>query len=264
MKIIRSKIELKEWRPETASVGFVPTMGALHEGHLSLVKKAKEENECVAASIFVNPTQFGPKEDLSRYPRTEEADLKLLKEAGVDMVFLPQSSDEIYGKNFDTWIEPRKNISEILEAKFRPGHFRGVATVVAILFHLVRPKRAYFGEKDFQQLRMMECMVEDLSLSVNIVRCPTVREASGLALSSRNRYLSEEAKQRAAKFHEIMTKSTNLEDAKLALTESGFEIQYLESWNEELTRQTNEGQRRWLAAAVLESIRLIDNICKLA
>ncbi|HTE85048.1 MAG TPA: pantoate--beta-alanine ligase [Dehalococcoidia bacterium] len=186
---------VRAWRRGVADVGLVPTMGALHEGHLALVQRARAECSHVAASIFVNPTQFGPSEDLDRYPRPLERDLELLREEGVDLVFLP-SVEEIYPPGSDTAVVPGA-LSRRLEGRTRPGHFRGVATVVTKLLNVVCPDRAYFGEKDGQQLRVVQALVRDLFLPVTIVPVPTVREADGLALSSRNVYLSPEGRRAA-------------------------------------------------------------------
>ncbi|MCC6975025.1 MAG: pantoate--beta-alanine ligase [Anaerolineae bacterium] len=176
------------------TLGFVPTMGFLHEGHLTLVRAAKSENERVAVSIFVNPTQFGPQEDFARYPRALERDLNLLRESGVDWVFAP-SVEHMYPDGFQTYVTVER-ISEGLEGTRRPGHFRGVATVVAKLFNIVQPNRAYFGQKDAQQVAVIRRMVHDLALPLMVIAVPTVREPDGLAMSSRNTYLSPE--QRAA------------------------------------------------------------------
>lgn len=176
-------------------IGLVPTMGYLHAGHLSLVRQARAESAVLAVSIFVNPTQFGPSEDLSRYPRDLPRDLALLEDAGVDIVFTPHAAD-VYPSGFLTFVSPTGPMSERLEAESRPGHFRGVATVVAKLFNVVRPHRAYFGQKDAQQVAVLRRMVADLNVPVTLRVLPTVREPDGLAMSSRNAYLSP--KDRAA------------------------------------------------------------------
>lgn len=173
-------------------IGFVPTMGYLHAGHLSLAHQARAENAVVVASIFVNPAQFGPNEDLSRYPRDLPRDLALLEAAGVDLVFTPPAADQIYPPGFATYVDPGGLLAERLEAASRPGHFRGVATVVAKLFQLVRPHRAYFGQKDAQQVAVIRRMIADLNMPVELRVLPTVREADGLAMSSRNSYLGPE------------------------------------------------------------------------
>ena len=170
------------------TLGFVPTMGYLHEGHLALVRRARGENDAVAASIFVNPSQFGPGEDFSAYPRDMDRDLSLLAAEGVDLVFTP-SPEDVYPPGFDTWVEVG-DMARRLEGEHRPGHFRGVATVVAKLFNVVRPGRAYFGQKDGQQVAVIRKMVSDLDMGIDIVVVPTVREPDGLALSSRNVYLT--------------------------------------------------------------------------
>ena len=178
------------------SVGFVPTMGYLHEGHLALVKQARIENSAVIASIYVNPTQFGPGEDIGVYPRDLNRDLELLRGERVDIVFIP-SDDEMYPPEFSSWVDVEK-VTERLEGASRPGHFRGVATVVAKLFNIVQPLRAYFGQKDIQQAVVIKRMVADLNMGVEIVVVPTVRESDGLAMSSRNIYLSPGERQAAA------------------------------------------------------------------
>jgi pantoate--beta-alanine ligase len=182
-------------RREGKRVGLVPTMGALHEGHLSLVRVARQRAEVVVASIFVNPTQFGPREDFSKYPRTLDADLQALSTAGCDLVFLPAAGD-IYPPGFSTYVGPPA-AAQPLEGVCRPGHFRGVATIVLKLFHLVPADLACFGQKDFQQLQVIRRMTFDLGLPIEIVACPTVREPDGLAMSSRNRYLSPADRQQA-------------------------------------------------------------------
>ncbi len=194
MQVIASLEELTKARqnwPRAGSLGFVPTMGYLHRGHLSLAQQARTENATVVASIFVNPTQFGPNEDLARYPRDLPRDLALLEGAGVDVVFTPEAS-AMYPPGFATYVEPTGTLAERLEAATRPGHFRGVATVVSKLFLLVGPDRAYFGQKDAQQVAIIRRMIADLNLPVDLRVMPIVREADGLAMSSRNAYLNPE------------------------------------------------------------------------
>jgi pantoate--beta-alanine ligase len=189
MKVVRDRASLRAARAELAGpVGFVPTMGALHRGHESLLQAARAECRSVVASIFVNPTQFGPGEDFTRYPRDEAADLAMLEAAGLDVAFLPSVND-IYPARASTSVDVGR-LGEVLEGAHRPGHFRGVATVVTVLLSLVGADRAYFGQKDGQQVVVVNRMVRDLGLPVEIVVCPTVREPDGVALSSRNRYLS--------------------------------------------------------------------------
>ncbi len=186
---------VKAWKKEGLTVGLVPTMGYLHEGHASLIKKAAEENDRVVASVFVNPTQFGPTEDLEAYPRDFEKDCALCESLGVSLVFHPEP-EEMYAPDFCTWVD-MDVLSKTLCGKSRPIHFRGVCTVVSKLFHIVTPDRAYFGQKDAQQLAIVRRMVRDLNMDIEIVGCPIVREADGLAKSSRNTYLNEEERQAA-------------------------------------------------------------------
>jgi pantoate--beta-alanine ligase len=189
MKIVHTVAEMASaMRGLHRPLGLVPTMGALHQGHLSLVRRAKEDNSTVAVSIFVNPTQFGPKEDLTAYPRNQDQDLTMLDELGVDLAFLPQP-DDIYPAGFDTWVNVGQ-VASRLEGESRPDHFRGVATVVTKLFNIVRPDRAYFGQKDAQQIQVIRKLNTDLNLGVELIALPTVRENDGLAMSSRNAYLS--------------------------------------------------------------------------
>ncbi len=196
MELVHTVAEVRRLRRSLPGTwGFVPTMGALHEGHLSLVRRAREENDHVAVSIFVNPTQFGPGEDYEAYPRDLEGDLKKLAPLGVDLVFAP-TPREMYPEGYQTFVTVEE-VTKVLEGAARPGHFRGVTTVVLKLFHIVQPDRAYFGQKDAQQVRVLQQMVRDLNVPVELVVCPTVREADGLAMSSRNAYLSE-AERRAA------------------------------------------------------------------
>jgi pantoate--beta-alanine ligase len=188
MQVLNTIAELRAARAGISNLGLVPTMGYLHEGHLSLVARAKAECDAVAVSIFVNPTQFGPNEDLARYPRDLPRDLSLLDAAGADLVFTPEAS-EIYPPGFDTKVEV-SGVTDVLEGAVRPGHFAGVATVVAKLFNIVQPTRAYFGQKDAQQSVVIRKMARDLNLPVEVVVAATVREPDGLALSSRNSYLT--------------------------------------------------------------------------
>lgn len=191
--------EIGRWRKEGKRVGFVPTMGALHEGHLSLVGLARSKSDRVVASVFVNPAQFGPNEDFARYPRQPERDADLLKAAGCDLLFLPEV-ETMYPPGHTVYVD-LGSPSEGLEGHFRPGHFRGVATVVALLFNLVQPDVAVFGEKDAQQLAVVRKLVRDLHFPVEIVPGPTLREADGLAMSSRNAYLNPEERRAAAVLH---------------------------------------------------------------
>ena len=196
MRLIHTVAEMSAAQREVPRpLGLVPTMGALHEGHLSLVRRATEENSTAAASIFVNPTQFGPQEDFGAYPRDLDRDLTLLEECGIDLVFLPQPED-IYPPGFDTWVDVDRTASR-LEGESRPSHFRGVATVVTKLFTIVRPDRAYFGQKDAQQAQVIRRLNTDLNLGVDPVIMPTVREPDGLAMSSRNAYLNPQEREAA-------------------------------------------------------------------
>jgi pantoate--beta-alanine ligase len=209
MRVVKSIAELRESRRQfTGSVGFVPTMGYLHEGHLALVRQARNENSAVVASIFVNRTQFGPSEDLAGYPRDLERDLKLLDEENTDVVFVPWD-EEMYPPAFSSWVDVEK-VTERLEEASRPGHFRGVATVVAKLFNIVQPTRAYFGQKDAQQAIVIKRMVADLNMDLEIVVVPTVRENDGLAMSSRNTYLNPEERQAATILFKALTLAKEL------------------------------------------------------
>jgi pantoate--beta-alanine ligase len=197
VEVVESIDALRQARARiSGSVGLVTTMGALHAGHIALVQQARAENEAVIATIFVNPTQFAQNEDLSKYPRDIPRDLEMLRQAGVDLVFTP-SAEQIYPTGFQTWIEVAQ-VSQGLEGERRPGHFRGVATVVAKLFNLTQPRRAYFGQKDAQQAAVIKRMTRDLNMPISIRVCPTVREADGLAMSSRNVYLTPEQRTAAA------------------------------------------------------------------
>lgn len=239
MKVARSAAEL----PDEGEIGLIPTMGAFHEGHLALLRAAREENALVVASLFVNPAQFGEGKDLARYPRDEARDAELAKEAGVDVLYVPEVA-EIYPPGFETWVEVER-LGAVLEGEYRPGHFRGVATVCLKLFNLVRPRRAYFGQKDAQQVAVVRRMVRDLAVPVEIRVVPTVRDADGLALSSRNAYLSPEEREHALALPRALAARDRSEL-------DGLEVDYFEE---------ADFEPRVLAAAVrVGSTRLIDNV----
>ena len=212
MKIIKKIAEMQkianDLRQQGKSIGFVPTMGYLHEGHLSLMKCARKENDVVVISIFVNPTQFVPGEDYERYPRDEEGDIKKAKEVGVDIVFIPDVKD-MYPDGYSTYVE-EKVLSAGLCGARRPGHFKGVTTIVAKLFNIVKPHRAYFGKKDYQQLRVIERMARDLNFDIEIIGCPIVREPDGLAMSSRNVYLNQEERKSALCLYKSLLLAQNM------------------------------------------------------
>jgi pantoate--beta-alanine ligase len=235
---------IDEVRAELAGeVGLVPTMGAFHEGHLSLFRAARAENETVVVSSFVNPAQFGPDEDLARYPRDDERDRSLAEEEGVDLLFAP-AVEEQYPPGYQTWVEVEE-LSRVLEGAVRPGHFRGVATVCLKLFNIVRPQRAYFGQKDAQQVAVVKRMVRDLNLELEIRVLPTVRDEHGLALSSRNAYLSPEERKAAR----ALPRALQARDRSLL---DGLEVDYFEE---------ADFEPRVLAGAVrVGSTRLIDNV----
>lgn len=229
------------------SVGFVPTMGALHQGHISLVERSREENAITLVSIFVNPTQFNDPKDLWSYPRTFEADLMRLQEAKTDYVFYP-SVEDLYPDGYKYKISENQ-ISKKLCGEFRPGHFEGMLTVVMKLLQIVKPKKAYFGEKDYQQLELIRGLAQAFFLEAEIVGCPTVREESGLAMSSRNERLSLENKLIASQFRKLLSSSMSLSEVKEALENLGFQVEYLqEEWG------------RRFGAVYLDSVRLIDNV----
>ena len=209
MRVIDSAREMAQaCRRAPRSLGLVPTMGALHEGHLSLVRRAKAENQTLAVTIFVNPAQFGDDGDLAGYPRDLDRDLDLLRQEGTDLVFTP-GSDEIYPPGFDTWVEVGR-LGDKLEGAHRPGHFRGVATVVAKLFNLVRPDLAYFGQKDGQQTVVIQQLVRDMALDLEVVVCPTIRQTDGLAYSSRNARLSPEQREAATVVYRSLCRADEL------------------------------------------------------
>lgn len=200
--------QVKEWRAQGLSVGLVPTMGYLHEGHKSLIDKAVEQNDRVVVSVFVNPIQFGPTEDLATYPRDLDRDAALCESAGADLIFHPEN-EEMYFEDFCTYVD-MEHLTKGLCGKTRPTHFRGVCTVVSKLFHIVQPDRAYFGQKDAQQLAVVRRMVRDLNFDLEIVGCPIVREEDGLAKSSRNTYLSEEERKAAVVLSRSLAKGKEL------------------------------------------------------
>ena len=211
MQIASTIADFQQARAQlNGTLGLVPTMGYLHEGHLTLVRRAREENDSLAVSIFVNPSQFAPDEDFAAYPREMGRDLGLLRDQGVDLVFTP-SGEEMYPPGFDSWVEV-EGMSQRLEGEVRPDHFRGVATVVAKLFNIVRPDRAYFGQKDGQQVAVVRRMAADLNMGLEIVAVPTVREPGGLALSSRNVYLTAEQRKAAPVIYRALSSARDLWD----------------------------------------------------
>lgn len=215
MLILKTLSDLSQavakWHEDSKTIGFVPTMGALHEGHCSLVKRAVAENDIAGVSVFVNPTQFNNKEDLEKYPRNLEKDAKMLDSIGVSFVFAPSPEDMYSAEEMNTVFQfDFGGLDQVMEGKYRPGHFNGVVQVVSKLFRYVQPTRAYFGEKDFQQLAIIHRMVQVMNLPVEIVDCPIVRELSGLALSSRNERLSEQEKQTAVNISRILFESKQL------------------------------------------------------
>jgi len=274
LKVIRSLRELKsERRRIKGSVGFVPTMGYLHEGHLSLVRRSKAENDFTLVSIFVNPTQFLPNEDFKTYPRDEQRDLVLLEMEGADLVFLP-AVEEMYARDSYTFID-LQGLSEVLEGASRPGHFRGVATVVAKLFNLTEPTRAYFGQKDAQQALVIQKMVADLNMNLEIIVCPTIREEDGLAMSSRNVYLKPEERQTAKVIPRAIFLAQELWEAgerdaetirrrmrQIIESAPGAEIDYVSIADPEtLTELEKIGGKALVSLAMkIGSVRLIDNV----
>jgi pantoate--beta-alanine ligase len=246
MNTIRTIADLRA-EPRDGSVGLVPTMGAFHEGHLALFRAARAENDLVVASLFVNPAQFGANEDLAKYPRDEERDVRVAEKAGVDILFAPDAS-ELYPPGFQTWVDVEE-LGNRLEGEHRPGHFRGVATICLKLFNIVRPDRAYFGQKDAQQVAVVKRMVRDLDHEVQIRVVPTVRDADGLALSSRNVYLSPAERELALTLpRALATKDPAEARARL----NGLDVDYLE---------VADFEPRVLAAAVrVGKTRLIDNV----
>lgn len=263
----------RAWRLAGKRLGFVPTMGALHEGHLSLVRAARAASDLVAASIFVNPTQFGPNEDLAKYPRSFDRDRELLGKERVDLLFAP-SVEEMYPGGAVTWVTV-EGLSDKLDGRSRPGHFRGVTTVVAKLFHIVEPDAAFFGQKDAAQVAIIRRMVRDLNLPVEIVVCPIVRESDGLAMSSRNAYLGPDHRKQALVLHRSLMRVRELvergEVAAEKLSAAGREefsrepaarLDYFEIVNPETLNPVEDvsGGALVAVAAYVGGTRLIDNL----
>ena len=263
----------EKWKQEGKSIGFVPTMGYLHQGHLSLVKQARKANEIVVVSIFVNPTQFGPGEDFERYPRDLDRDLSLLEPLKVDAVFHP-SAEEMYPEGYKTFVEV-VDITERLCGASRPGHFKGVTTVCCKLFNIVKPTRAYFGKKDFQQLVVIKNMVKDLNMDLEIIPMPIVREPDGLAMSSRNTYLSKEERKAALCLYKSLKKAVELfqsgerdaekikqEITKIIQSEPLANIDYVEIVDPENFLPVERVEEGTLVALAVKIgvARLIDNV----
>jgi pantoate--beta-alanine ligase len=248
MKTLRTIDDVRGALADSGEVGLVPTMGAFHDGHLSLFAAARAENEIVVVSLFVNPAQFGPEEDLDRYPRDEDRDTELAEQAGVDFLFAPPA-DELYPAGFDTWVDVGE-LGRRLEGEFRPGHFRGVATVCCKLFNIVRPARAYFGQKDAQQAAVIKRMADDLDFGLEIRVLPTVRDADGLAVSSRNAYLTPADRERALALPRALATGDPVKARELL---DGLDVDYVEV--AEL-----DGQRVLAAAVRVGRSRLIDNV----
>jgi pantoate--beta-alanine ligase len=277
MEIINTVAKMKAWSRERVaagkSMGFVPTMGFLHEGHISLMRRARAENDFLVVSIFVNPTQFGRNEDFGAYPRDPESDSSKCAEVGTDALFMPEP-DDIYGPNYQTYVDV-ENVSGPLCGASRPGHFRGVATVVLKLFNIVVPAAAYFGQKDYQQLQVIKTMVRDLDLDVQVVACATVREEDGLAMSSRNSYLSDNERRQAVCLNQALLEARRLFDDNEsranryieAMTqrienEPDAKIDYINLVNPETLQDLEEVNHRALAvmAVRIGRTRLIDNM----
>ena len=277
MIILKESVEVTKWvenqKNTGKTIGFVPTMGALHSGHVSLVEASKKENDITIVSIFVNPTQFNNSEDLKKYPRTEEKDAKILETAKVDAVFFPSVEDmyphELESNEFDFG-----GLENQMEGKFRPGHFDGVATIVKKFFEIVRPNKAYFGEKDFQQLRIIQELAKQLSFTVEIVPVPIMREYDGLAMSSRNTRLSEKMRAEAPKIYRILNNAKqyfqdhSIEETKKfvdeAFAQTALKLEYFEIAEEQTLKSASEKsvdkKTRAFLAVFADEIRLIDNL----
>ncbi|EYE88848.1 pantoate--beta-alanine ligase [Fervidicella metallireducens AeB] len=248
MKIIKSiaqmKDEIKEIKSKNLTIGFVPTMGYLHDGHKSLIERARIENDVVVVSVFVNPTQFGPNEDFEKYPRDEKRDADTCADSGCDILFMPETSD-MYQGNYSTFVEVF-GLTDRLCGASRPGHFRGVCTVVTKLFNIVKADRAYFGQKDAQQLAVIRRMVIDLNMDIEVVGCPIVRENDGLALSSRNTYLSDNERKQAVVLYQ------SLQRAKELISEGEYEVNTIKN---EMFRIIKTSE-----SAKVDYIEIVDNI----
>ena len=264
---------VKAARSKGKKIGFVPTMGALHIGHISLIKKAKRKTDFVIVSIFVNPTQFGPSDDFKKYPRPIKKDLAICRKAGVDVVFAP-AAEQMYSRENLTWVDVEK-LTEQLCGRFRQGHFRGVATVCVKLFNIVAPDIAFFGQKDAQQVVVIKRMVADLNMPLKIAVCPTVRQADGLAVSSRNQYLTEQAKKDATYIYKALKKSRSLikagvrkskkiigEMKKVLRPVPSIKIEYISIVDAETLQELEKitGEVLIAVAVKIGSTRLIDNI----
>lgn len=277
-KISEVREQIKKWKKEGLSIGFVPTMGALHDGHKSLMLKSVEKCDKTVISIFVNPIQFGPSEDLDKYPRTLEADCELANAAGVDLVFAP-SAKEMYGEghllsnDFLTYVIPPYFYIDKLCGKSRTGHFDGVCTVVNKLFNIVQPDFAFFGEKDAQQLIIIRKMVKDLNIPIEVVGCPIIREESGLALSSRNKYLSQSDKEEALVLSKILFNIKNcykkgitdvsaLKETAFSYLNKNHELEYLNIRDNDTLDEKSQADdnSRVFIALKIKNVRLIDNI----
>ncbi|HAH18375.1 MAG TPA: pantoate--beta-alanine ligase [Eubacterium sp.] len=271
-RIEELRSQIKAWKKEGKTIGFVPTMGYLHEGHKSLIDRAVKENDKVVVSDFVNPMQFGPKEDLATYPRDLDMDAKLCKDAGVDIIFYP-AAETMYKDSFSSFVD-MNTLTKGLCGKTRPIHFRGVCTVLAKLFNIVTPDRAYFGQKDAQQLAVVKHMVEDLNFDIEIIGCPIIREKDGLAKSSRNTYLSKEQREsavvlsKALKMGKEMIEAGEVNPQKVISTieeeikkVQGTKIDYVEivTWPYLETATTTKGSILCALAVYFDKVRLIDN-----
>ena len=271
------KKSIKDWKKLNCSIGLVPTMGALHKGHASLIKKAKEMCDKVVVSIFVNPIQFGPNEDYDKYPRTIEKDKNLCEDIGVDIIFAP-TPKEMYGENITlsntelSFVCPPYNIVDCMCGKSRPGHFDGVATVVTKLFNIVEPNYAFFGQKDAQQLFIIKKFVKDLNINVEIIPCPIIRDYDGLAMSSRNTYLSEDERKRALTISQALKKIKSLYsngitnanilfDTGISILDKNIELDYLEFRDFNTFEKVDKVKENTLVAtaAKVGETRLIDN-----